>query len=325
MKEEDIRPRHLFKKYLSLAVSDCNYLFTHFDFIERNCPVCGQEGERHFTKHYFRYSHCGGCATLFASYLPVQDGFDWFYTHGESVKFWASDFYEKTKESRRNSIWKAKVDLVTEKVGLSQELGAVVDIGAGAGLFLGEIKERFPQCQTIAIEPGAQFKKDLDGSADSVIQKFFEQMCVSEVQRDSRILFTSFELIEHLADLRGFVGKAFELMKTGDIFCATTLSSTGFDLVLLGRESDSIFPPHHITFINPDSLTQILKEAGFRNIEILTPGKLDVDIIVSRFLEKISSVTHQQTSVLPLQAVDSFQGWISQNNLSSHLMVICRR
>ena len=45
----------------------------------------------------------------------------------------------------------------------------------------------------------------------------------------------------------------------------------------------------HLNFLNPKSVTSLLKENGFHVLEAITPGKLDVDILkkgIDRVVEK---------------------------------------
>ena len=48
---------------------------------------------------------------------------------------------------------------------------------------------------------------------------------------------------------------------------------------MLKQNSKSIFPPHHLNFFNPVSVERLLKVVGYKNINVETPGLLDVDIV----------------------------------------------
>ena len=68
-------------------------------------------------------------------------------------------------------------------------------------------------------------------------------------------------------------------MHKNNDFIFTTLSGTGIDIENLNTNSKSIFPPHHINFLNPISIEILLKKIKFKNITVITPGKLDIDIM----------------------------------------------
>ena len=44
----------------------------------------------------------------------------------------------------------------------------------------------------------------------------------------------------------------------------TTLNGLGFDIQMLGKNSNSIYPPYHINFFNPKSIEFLLKKIGFK-------------------------------------------------------------
>ena len=91
--------------------------------------------------------------------------------------------------------------------------------------------------------------------------------------------FVSFELFEHLHDPKIFLEILNDLMDSGDSFIFTTLSGMGVDIQTLWEDSKAVSPPMHLNFLNPRSVEILLKEIGFKVIEISTPGKLDIDIM----------------------------------------------
>ena len=61
-------------------------------------------------------------------------------------------------------------------------------------------------------------------------------------------------------------------MKKGDILILSTLSGTGLDISVLGKNSKSINPPHHINFLNPQSMNILFKKHKFKVLDVFTPG-----------------------------------------------------
>ncbi|EMG00135.1 hypothetical protein LEP1GSC123_0032 [Leptospira borgpetersenii str. 200701203] len=49
----------------------------------------------------------------------------------------------------------------------------------------------------------------------------------------------------------------------------------------LQEKSNSVFPPHHLNFMSVCGFEIAFKNAGFSETEILTPGELDVDIVLN--------------------------------------------
>jgi hypothetical protein len=97
---------------------------------------------------------------------------------------------------------------------------------------------------------------------------------------------------------------------------------------MLWEKSNSIFPPHHINFMSVAGFEYLFVRAGLDEVEVTTPGLLDVDIICNaikrdqdllngqRFLRRI--VTDQILAV-------TFQAFLAANRLSSHAWVIGKK
>ena len=114
-------------------------------------------------------------------------------------------------------------------------------------------------------------------------------------------------------------------MKPNDIFIFTTLSSNGLDIQVLWEKSPSVSPPHHLNFFNPYSVKILLEKTGYHCIDITTPGKLDIDILVNNkehvknrfwktFLQTANEIQKQQ-----------WQDTVTRSGCSSHMMVVCKK
>jgi cyclopropane fatty-acyl-phospholipid synthase-like methyltransferase len=158
----------------------------------------------------------------------------------------------------------------------------------------------------------------------SVVQKFLEEVADADLPPGGRA-FVSFELFEHLHSPEKFLRHVMSLMKAGDVFLMTTLSGTGVDIQALWQDSKSVSPPHHLNFLNPSSVEVLMRRIGFELLEVTTPGKLDVDILVNnqesikdRFWKTfVATATEEQRA--------QWQAFISASGWSSHMMAACRK
>jgi hypothetical protein len=102
----------------------------------------------------------------------------------------------------------------------------------------------------------------------------------------------------------------------------------GFDIQVLWEKSQSIYPPCHINFFNPDSLSIVLRSVGLAVEELDTPGKLDWDIVERRMPEtdieagKFWRLLAQKGSD---RCKADLQRWISEHKFSSHLWALARK
>jgi hypothetical protein len=96
----------------------------------------------------------------------------------------------------------------------------------------------------------------------------------------------------------------------------------------LGKKSNTI-DHEHLNYFNTESIKILLKNSGYRALEVFTPGKLDINIIESyvnnksviiadSFYQKIFSKKNEKLR-------NNFQDFISNNNLSSNMFVVAKK
>lgn len=328
MKEQDIRPQDLFNQYLTIATADIKTFFGSAAYYRTACPACDSNcTSLDFRKLGFDYERCADCGTLFVNPRPEASAFDRYYREAPSVRFWATDFYRQTAEARREAIFAPRADKVlglAKKYSLEQSPSCFIDIGAGYGVFSEEIGKRTEGMPVIAIEPSVDLADVCVSRGLEVINEFLEDVDTGNLPAEGVRVATSFELLEHVHSPLGFIESCGRVVGPGGLLILTTLNGLGFDLVILGENSKSIHPPHHLNFFNPDSLAILLERTGFEVLEVTTPGKLDVDIAI-----KQKEVIRDSFAKLVLEADEmirnNFQLFLQTNNLSSHMMAVARR
>lgn len=326
MKEEDIRKREIFDKFLELVEQDIDTFFADKYLFETiNCPACeSKEYKGEFEKLRFKYVSCNNCKTLFVNPRPSFDALKQFYVQSPSTQFWVNEFFKPVAEVRREKIFKPRADFITEKFG-NDPAWLIGDIGAGFGLFLEELRKLWPESEFVAIEPSLEMAEICQQKGFNVQNLPVEEVSEYKGQFD---FLTAFELFEHLFDPRDFLEKVNFLLKPGGHFLLTTLNGQGFDIQLLWEKSKSISPPHHLNFFNPESIAALLENCGFIVEEVATPGRLDWDIVdgmvkhsdvdLGRFWKFIAYYKNETCK-------NELQEWIAGNNLSSHMRVIARK
>lgn len=330
MNELEIRPQKLFDEYLKISMQDIEHFFSQHElFVEIPCPAC-KSNLTHFAfeKHAFCYRTCEECLSLFVSPRPTEEMIEDYYKTSASSKFWAERFFPETAEARRQKIFRSRAKLISELVSRFKvpEPISLVDVGAGFGIFLEEIKETGNFSDILAIEPSADLAKCCRDKGFRVIEKSVENIEDNELQVS---VACSFEVLEHLFDPEKFISSMKKLLRHGGLMIFTTLTISGLDLQVLWNHSKSISPPHHINFLSVEGLRKLLARCGLEEIEICTPGQLDVDIIrntmqempdlqVPRFMEYLIKNRCQDT-------FNQLQAFLQANNLSSHARVIARK
>ncbi len=322
MKEEDIRDLNVFRRYLELSRQDADRIFSdHSKFEKIACPACqSNEQTAEIDKHGFTYVRCRRCETLFVNPRPKLADLQKFYSESESTTFWVNKFFKPKAENRRVLMFRPRAEAIIERFP-EMAKGKVGEIGAGFGIFLEELRKLWPDCRSIAIEPSHEMAQICADKGLPVLETMFEDLAVTENDFD---LLTTFELVEHLQNPFEFFSKARSCLRPGGALFFTTLSGFGLDIQLLGKDSKSVSPPHHLNFFNPKSIELLLKRCGFEQVKTSTPGRLDWNIIENAIKEGSNPGPFwlRFAHYADASTKEELQRWLSHNGWSSHMQVI---
>jgi 2-polyprenyl-3-methyl-5-hydroxy-6-metoxy-1,4-benzoquinol methylase len=323
--EEQIRPNELFNRYLALAADDAHWISTTSNFETVKCWACDETLNFSFEKCGFKFGECPSCRSIINDPRPLAKDISRFYSEGKSPRFWASDFYRTTAESRRELLWRTKAKRVAQIIN-SQPVRPdwICDIGAGFGIFAEELRREIPEIQIIAVEPTPSLADELRAKGITTIPKFLGDVRKTDLPHGVGFL-TSFELLEHLHNPLEFLKDVSTLTSTGSAFLATTLSSWGLDIQLLGKESKAIFPPHHLQIISPKAIRGLCSKAGFTKVEISTPGKLDLDIAKKSVHLVQDRFWHLFLSEGTDSSIERMQEVIAETGFSSHMWCLFQK
>lgn len=191
-------------------------------------------------------------------------------------------------------------------------------MGAGSGIFLEELQKIKGGIDFFAIEPGEVSSNLIADKGFKVLQTSVEDAVEWKGKFD---FVVSLEVFEHVNNPKNFVSAIRDLLSTGGHCLVTTLGYEGFDIQLLGARSNSISPPHHLNFLSLTGFRILFEKSGFSKVEVLTPGMLDVDIVLNSesppaFLKVLESRGDQ--------AIHDLQNFLVKHKLSSHVWIIAQ-
>ncbi|MCW7503734.1 methyltransferase domain-containing protein [Leptospira paudalimensis] len=319
MKESEIRPKELLKTYLDLVAKDAKKLDKN-KFERILCPGCGSDKTKlHLTKADYQYEKCETCGTVFCNPRPTNVMLDEFYSIGESSKYWSESFFPAVAEKRREVLFRPKAKKISDFLsnkGFSPNL--ICDVGSGYGIFLEELKQFYPNASLFGIEPSESMARISEEKGIKTLVAMAEHSNEWSGKFD---LVISSEVIEHVHSPMDFLSSVRNLAKPGGYVLLTGLGYEGFDILTLQEKSNSIFPPHHINFMSVKGFEELFGRLGFSDIEVITPGELDVDIVIS------NAPNLEFTNVLKMRgefAIKEFQEFLKKYKLSSHVWVFAR-
>ncbi len=279
--ESEMRPRTLFKHWkeilrgeLSLRFADKN------DFVDINCPGCGsKEFNPAFMKFGFEYQRCNVCDSLFVSPRPTALALKRFYQDSQATKFWRDKILKASMDARRryqvSPLYTWFLDLVKD---YQPRAKFAIDYKPKYfSLFLYD-KDFYRQLEKIIfVEPLAL---EQNFSAKNI--KITSDLKELENKAD---VFTAFEVLEREFDPAYFIKQVSRICRKGGLFFLTTNTISGFEYQILGRNSPRLVPPDRLNLLSTEVIHKFLVKEGFEILDLSTPGKLDVELVVNTFKE----------------------------------------
>lgn len=328
MKEQDIRNATVLERYIQLSTQDAVNYFTSPNREPMACIACScPDTAFEFEKAGFAYKSCRHCGTLFQTPRPPLSEFVAFYNDSPSSTYWAETFFPSFAEKRRSLIFKPRAARIAEfckERGLTPR--TIADVGAGYGIFLEEWRNVAKDARLVAIEPGDKLAQVCREKGLEVVATVAEEAAAMFGQAD---LVTSFEVIEHVHQPSVFVKSLYNLCRPGGLCVVSGLGVDGFDIQVLWEKSNSVSPPHHINFLSVEGFTLLFEKCGFTNIEVITPGLLDLDIVKNRAMKDPEILASNRFLKNLLNSSETtqreFQSFLSQNKLSSHVWILAER
>jgi 2-polyprenyl-3-methyl-5-hydroxy-6-metoxy-1,4-benzoquinol methylase len=250
-----------------------------------------------------------------------------YYATSKNYAYWNKYIFPASEAARREKIFRPRAELLAEichRHNVQNEV--LLEVGAGFGTFCEEVQRIHLFRRVIAVEPTPDLAKTCRRKGLEVIEKPIEQVQLDDTTID---VIVSFEVIEHLFSPHAFLQSCASVLKPGGLIITTCPNLRGFDLMVLEKLSDTV-DIEHLNYFHPASLSQLLSRSGLETVEILTPGRLDAELVRKKILAGEIDVSSQpflkQILVDEWNRVgDRFQQFLAENLLSSHMWLVARK
>lgn len=330
LKEKQIRPTE-YQNELEIAFAeDVAFLLSNrSQFEEVDCPSCQVNNSfLKFTKNCFKYVECRECETLFISPRPSVSLLADFYNQSKVYKHWKEFIFPASENARKDQIFTPRVKKIIElTTQYHPNAKKLLEVGAGFGTFCDLIQNENFFESVVAIEPVPDLAQNCRNRNIETINLPVERVSFDDTEKFDIVV--NFEVIEHLHTPNLFVSKIHDLLTPQGLLILTCPNYHGFDIQYLGRDSDSV-DHEHLNYFNPSSISNLLEKVGFNILQIDTPGQLDVNIVHNKIMEK--TTPEPQSSFMNAVLCknynhlgDSFQNYLRENKLSSHMWVVARK
>lgn len=330
LSENEIRPDNLHAGTVKAIKADIKRLINKKEnFVLIDCPACGSNiYHKKFAKYGMQFVECFNCETFFTNPRPTPKILNWFYKNSVNYNYWDKYVFPASEKIRREKIIIPRVNLILDicrKFNIKAD--SLLEVGAGHGTFCQEVLSRKIFKKVVAIEP-------VISQAKTCVEKGIKtiNMPVENVKFKRNELFNvivNFEVMEHLFSPKEFITKCRKFLKKNGLLIFTLPNGKGFDINLLGKISDSI-DHEHLNYFNPRSIELLLNRCGMQLVQILTPGKLDAELVRKKILSKEFSIPENSflNDVLIVnwdRYGNSFQTFIANYGLSSHMLIIAKK
>lgn len=322
----DIRPANAMTDLPVAIQHDIDWLAArHGSYVSVACPVCNSTwADERFAKFAMTIVACHDCATRYASPRPDEATLKAFYAQSMDYSYWAKHIYPASEETRRLRLFRPRARLATDLARRHGLIGGtLLEVGAGYGIFLDEVRATGAFGRVIGVEP----VPDLANRCSSM--EFEMHRCAYEdaPELPQLDMISHFEVIEHLFDPRRFLAWCHAGLRSGGLMLFTCPAVDGFEPLIMNRQS-AVFDHEHLNLFSTTSIVRILVESGFEVLSVETPGEFDVELMVMAITEgkvKEESLPAFVRRLLAPRLRDATQKFLTAHCLSSNMRVIARR
>ena len=321
--KKEIHPSALLKKYLSLLEEDIRKLLpTSLLLKEPFSMDDGQDFMQSFSKMGMKYLISQPHGDIFISPRPSLDLLKNFYIKSTARRFWLTELWHKTQEVRLEKI-------ILPQLVWSQ--GFITQYSTGNKLNLTEFLPNHWGYQMAArkVFPGANYKM-IDSLFDSSSAKGEVKVLdivdrVGDISLDVAFLF---EALDRSPDPTVLLERVKHALKPGGLCFITCLLSSGFEVKMLGEESEIFVPPERMNLFAFEGMLDLIKQTGGLDVlEFSTPGVLDIANVIKKLdqIENASFFNYILSLRQEPMLIESFQDFLQLNRLGTFGRVVLRK
>jgi len=318
LEEATIRPASLLSELRQLSIEDARRYFADASALEESdCPACRSASRTPaFERDGFAFSACADCASVYANPRPTAAALTDYYASSRAARFRTERFVAETAEARRTEIISSHANWlgrIYDETG-NREATGYADVGTTNPAVFDEIQRLDLFAPLCAIDPAA-----------GVVERCRDLGIEIAEQGDALGVVTAFETLEHQHAPDSLLQAAHQSLAPGGLLFFTTRTISGFDLQTLWGRAPYIYVPEHLNLLSIEGIRRLLERSGFEAIEISTPGRLDVELVLHAI--EADPTIHLTGFVDTLlrhrdhRAHQDFQAFLQKHRLSSHLRV----
>ncbi|HEY9693361.1 MAG TPA: class I SAM-dependent methyltransferase [Oculatellaceae cyanobacterium] len=198
------------------------------------------------------------------------------------------EFYSILHEQKDYPGWRWDYDMALKEALGAFTGGKILEIGAGAGVFLRHLGKEW---QCYAMEGSEITRKNLEATGIKVFRNFSE---VPPSEVGTFQVVSLFQVLEHIADFRTVLSEGYQLLADGGrLFLTVPDGEAMIRQEKLTGCAD--MPPNHLLKWTPDSLARALRDAGFEPSQATYEPASLKNLKDSLHLRMISDATNERS------------------------------
>jgi ubiquinone/menaquinone biosynthesis C-methylase UbiE len=231
----------------------------------KSCPLCSgtefgpyiKAKDYTVSKQEFSIVSCLSCGFKFTNPRPQESALPDYYKAEAYISHTdtSAGLVNKLYKLVRSFTLKSKLNLVSPHL----RGNLLLDIGAGTGAFLNEVKRKYPHVCGVEPDPDAsrlaKEKYDLDLFAESYLSELKDKSCD---------VITMWHVLEHVPRLRDRVQELSRLLADGGIVVVAVPNYQAYDASYYGKYWAAYDVPRHLYHFDKQSIEQLFSSFGFK-------------------------------------------------------------
>jgi len=323
LKKQEIQPQYLIDNYLDLLSKDIKKMLPLGSLQDASCPVTGEnEVKNNFSKMGMQYKISKTLGNIYLSPRPTMEMLRQFYHESTARKFWLTELWPKTQAIRQDKIILPQLEWIQ---GFLKQFSREKEFLLAEYLpnhwgYYNSAKDLFTGSHFTLVDP--LFNPDI---TNIDLQNSHITNKVADCSMDAVFLF---EALERSVEPLDLLQKVFNSLKSGGLCFITCLLSSGFEVQMLGKDSEIFVPPERMNLLSYEGMNALIEKLdGFEILEFSTPGVLDISNVINKpemlkgydFFQYIFSLRKDQ------ELLSSFLDYLQMNRLGTFGRLVLKK
>jgi len=277
----------------------------------RPCPNCqSKKNQLELEKDHCRIVKCDNCDLIFVNPVFAEDFYDKMYA-SEIQQDIIKKLHEDSHEYRKERFGKERIELMGRFI--KKEKPTYLDVGCSTGYVVEAAQEAGWDAIGCELNPSAvKFAQKRGTNA------ILGDLTHKDIKGRKFDIVSLFDVLEHLLNPMTVLEEMIQFLDDG-VLVLYLPNYRSASVMLIGEDSHTIRPTHHLTYFTPESITRFLDTAGMKVEYMITEGLDIIDYIWRRE----NADNKDMTAVKDIQ--EKLQFFVNAGGYGLNLRVIARK